>query len=151
MPWTDWACIALCLFLSLVESRRGSLTALMDLFGALFALRAAEELYPYVISEAVGPDIAYVLVLGALLLLLVMISWQVQMATARLRSPADFTIGAAAGVALGFVLAYALFHFLLIAYGRSYGPFEDSFIRPYVHDLTWLHSIGKHLGLKTRL
>ena len=148
MPWPDWASIALCLMMSLVESRRGSLAALFDLFGVMVALRAAAELYPYVISEAVGPDIAYVLVLGALFLLLIMVSWQVQMATARLRSPADFTIGAVAGVVLGLMLGYALFHFLLIACGETYTPYHDSYLRPYIHDLGWLHALAKKMGIK---
>ncbi len=150
MPWTDWACIALCLFLSLVESRRGSLTALLDLIGSVAALRAADELYPYVISEAVGPDVAYVLVLGALVLLLIMISWQVQMAAARLRGPADCTIGAAAGVLLGLVLSYGLFQFLLIANGEYYGPYRHSYLRPYLHDFQWLDTLNKILSIKAR-
>ena len=143
-------CVALCLALSLVELRRGSITALIDLVGMFVALRAAEYAYPYVISEALAPGLAYALVLGALVLLLIMISWHVQVATARLASPADFVVGALAGVMVGLALSYALFHFLSIEYGNSLAAYRTSMLRPWVHDLKWLEPLAKRLGVKLK-
>ncbi|MBC7286715.1 MAG: CvpA family protein [Armatimonadetes bacterium] len=150
MPWTDWACIGLCLAASLVEARRGSLAALVDLLGVLVALPAAERLHPLVVSEAVDPGIAYLLVLGALLLITVMVSWQVQTATARPSGPADFTVAAVAGAFVGLALGYGLFHFVLLYYGDAFPPYQDSTLRPIVHDLTWLKPLANRLGVRIK-
>ena len=142
MQWMDWATIALALFVGLSESRRGALTAIVDVAGIVLGLMVAETLYPEFVSEAVSPVTAYCLVFAAVMVLTVLISWQVQLATARITGPIDMGLAAGVGVIAGLCLSYALFYVAYLAYGRNYGPFADSLLRPAVYDLNWYHALS---------
>lgn len=145
MQWTDWATILLTLGLGLVESRRGALTVLVDIAGILIALVVAEMLYPSFISEAASAVLAYVLVFAGVTVLTILVSWHVQLATARLVGPIDMVLAGGAGILVGLAVSYALYHIVWLDQGSAYPPFADSILRPVVHDLTWYHSLVERL------
>jgi len=131
--------------IGLVESRRGALTVLVDIAGILLGLVAAETLYPAFISEAASPVVAYSLVFAGVAVLTVLVSWHVQLVTARLTGPIDMGLAGGAGVLVGLGIAYAMYHVLWLDLGSGYAPYADSILRPVVHDLTWYHSLVERL------
>ncbi len=141
MQWTDWTTVALFILFALAEARRGSLAAMVDIVGVMIAVKAADYLYPEFVSVAAAPITAYTLVFAAVCVVTVLVSWQVQSATARIRGPIDLLVAALIGCVVGLTLAHAMFHALYIAHGRNFEPFADSLLRPYVHDLTWYHAL----------
>jgi hypothetical protein len=114
----------------------------VDLAGVVIALRVAELLYSDFVSAAASPLTAYGLLFAAVMVLALLLSWQVQLSTAKLASPIDYGIAAGVGAVAGLAVAYALYHGLLVEYGDTYGPYADSMLRPYVHDLTWYYSVA---------
>ncbi|MGD9518317.1 MAG: CvpA family protein [Armatimonadota bacterium] len=141
MQWTDWAAIVLCLGSGFVESRRGTLTALVDVAGIVIALKMADFLYPEFVSEVATPLTAYLMVFVAVVILVFLLSWQVQASTAKVLSPVDVVLASCMGTAVGLIFAYALFRILYVGLGRDYAPFDESILRPFVYDLTWFHNI----------
>lgn len=141
MQSTDWATLALCMLAVFAEARRGSLTAWTDAVGLIVGLRAADYIYPAIVSEALTAGRAYLLICLSFLVLVGLISWQVQTAAAKYSGPVDRIAGAFAGLIVGVALSYGMFHYVLYTWGRNVPPYSHSFFRPIVHDFTWLDAI----------
>jgi hypothetical protein len=153
MQITDWATLGLCLLAALIESRRGSLTAWTDAIGLLIGLRVADLAYPLIASEAMAPSTAYLLVVCSSIVLIGLLSWQVQTSAAKFTGPVDKIAGAFAGLAVGLGLSYGMFHYIMLSSGRGVPVFNDSFFRPYLHDMVWLKALVellRHQGVNVR-
>ncbi|MCX7598901.1 MAG: CvpA family protein [Armatimonadetes bacterium] len=141
MQSTDWATLVLCIVAVIVEARRGSLTAWTDVVGMIVGLRGAEYIYPAIVSEALTPGRAYLLLFLSFLVLVGLISWQVQTATVKYSGPVDRLAGAFAGLLLGVAFSYGMFRYVLYSWGKNVPAFRDSVFRPIVHDFTWVGAI----------
>lgn len=141
MQSTDWATLLLCIGAVIVESRRGSLTAWTDVVGIIVGLRGAEYIYPAIVSEALTPGRAYLLIFLSSLVLVGLISWQVQTAAAKYSGPVDRLAGAFAGLLVGLAFSYGMFRCVLYTYGREAPAFSASVFRPIVHDFTWVDAL----------
>lgn len=151
MQITDWATIGICVLAIVAEGRRGSLTAWADAAGLIIAFQVADFVYPAVASEALTPAKAYFVVIGCFVVLIALISWQIQSAAAKLTGPVDRIAGASAGLIVGLACAWGMFQYIAMAYGKSSPLFDHSVFRPMVHDFSWAHAIvakvhGLHLA-----
>lgn len=146
MQSTDWVALLLCVVAVIVESRRGSLTAWTDVVGIIVGLRGAEYIYPAIVSEALTPGRAYLLIFLSSLVLVGLISWQVQTATAKYSGPVDRLAGAFAGLLVGWAFCYGMFRCVLYTWGRDVLAFRDSVFRPIVHDFTWVNALVNALA-----
>jgi len=141
MQSTDWATIALCVLAAYVEARRGSLTGWTDAVGLVIAIRASGLLYPLIASDAMTPSKAYLLIFCSFIVLIGLVSWQVQTAAAKYHGPVDKVAGALAGLLVGLALSYGMFHYVSLAWGRNIAAFDDSVFRPILHDMVWMKAL----------
>ncbi len=146
MQWTDWAAIALCLVAAFVDARRGSLVALADWVGVMVAIHAADAIYPSLVTSATPDAAAYLLVLGACLVILFLLTWQISVSfSATYRSPIEGVIGGILGVLTGLTLAHAMFRAVYLAWGPFAPAFADSLLRPEVYNLRTIHALVSYL------
>jgi hypothetical protein len=146
MQSTDWVTLGWLLLAVIIETRRGSLTAWTDAVGLIVGLRAADYIYPAIVSEALTAGRAYLLICLSFLVLVGLISWQVQTATAKYSGPVDRMAGAFAGLLVGLTLSYGMFHYVLYTWGRHVPAYNQSLFRPLVHDFTWLEALVDKLA-----
>ncbi len=145
MVFTDWVTVALILGGVVFESRRGSLTAWIDVIGVIAAYRAAALLYPQMFTNALPAQSSFAVVFGMVMVPVFFLSMSVKRATEKYMTSIDFFLGGLGGAVGGLVMAAVMFEYIMLGHGHSDPAFADSVFRPIVFDLTWYEYLSQRM------
>ena len=146
MVFTDWVTVALILGGIVFESRRGSLTAWVDVIGVVVAYKAAALLHPQMFTNALPSQNSFLLVFGMIMVPVFFLSMNVKRATEKFIASIDFVLGGMGGALSGLVLSAVMFEYIVLAHGHSVPAVANSVFRPIVFDLTWYQQMVRHFA-----
>jgi threonine/homoserine efflux transporter RhtA len=141
MAFTDWVTVALILGGIVLESRRGSLTAWVDVIGVIVAYKAASYLYPQMFTNALPAQSSFAVLFGMVMVPVIFLSMNVSHAMEKYMVSIDFFLGGLGGAMSGMVLSAVMFEYIVLGHGYSAPEFAQSIFRPIVFDLTWYQQL----------
>lgn len=146
MEFTDWVTIALIIGGIVLESRRGSLTAWIDVAGVIVAYRAATFLYPQMLTDVLSPQNSFLLVFGMIMVAVLFTSMYIRSTTQKFMTSIDYVLGGLGGAVTALVLSAVLFQYILVAFGSTDPWFAKSVFRPVVYNVTWYQHLVHHFA-----
>ncbi len=123
----DIFCLAIAAGLMTLEAHRGIIPALISFIGVLIGLILTRIFY-IPLSEHMRPSSAYMLLCGAVVILIAIISMIVSKRLKMKVTEVEAAIGASLGLGTALILSYALFEWLSIRYGGGSTFINDSLL-----------------------
>lgn len=137
----DVLCLVMMAGLIALEGSRGIIPSLVDFLAVLGTALAARFGHIPLLEYIQRPSMAYLLVVGVLLVLTISLS--IYMST-RLKvnvTSLEAAVGAVFGALTGLILTYMMLEWVSIYYGPHSAILRDSVLATQLHDFAGLHSL----------